>query len=689
MAEPNKLIVGGELVLYGYVGGDDFFDDGFSGKQVLEALAELDGDITVHINSGGGSVWDGSAIHNALKAYDGKVTVIVDGVAASSASLIAMAGKEIVMAEGAIMMIHNASFLTIGTKVDHEVSAGMLGKLDSQMTGIYARRTGAKPEDIKAMMDAETWFTADEAVKAGFADKTTQAKAAEAAAFDYSLYPHAPKHLLELAQNRAWIGATAAAHSAKPVGKKEHYPMPDTNQAPASGAETVNPAVNEAALKTVREEAVASATAAERTRVKDIRLAVMAAKLPDAVASKLIDDGVPIDKARADIIDALAKADGYGDKSQVNAHDVRGGDDGADKFRLGAEKALLARANLKGGERNEFSGYTLAELARASLERRNVKTAGMGKLELAGAAFVPVMAGGMHSTSDFATILASVASKSMLRGWEEAEETFQLWTSKGSLPDFKATNRIDLNLFPALAKVEEGAEYTYAKLTERGETIQLATYGKLFAITRQAIINDDANAFTKIPARMGRAARRTVANLAYAVLTANATMADGNALFSAAHANIVSSGGAAPSVTTLSAARTAMRKQADPDSIATGGLNIRAKYILLPAELETSTLVLLGSEFDPAQTQRVPNGVRSMVEPIVDARLSAASTTAWYLAGDPNVYDTVEVAYLDGNEQPFLDQQDGWSVDGTEFKVRIDAGVKALDFRALYKNVGA
>lgn len=78
-----------------------------------------------------------------------------------------------------------------------------------------------------------------------------------------------------------------------------------------------------------------------------------------------------------------------------------------------------------------------------------------------------------------------------------------------------------------------------------------------------------------------------------------------------------------------------------------------------------------------------------MCEVVAEARLDAASATAWYLAADPNMFDTIEVQYLDGNDAPYLEQKDGWNVDGVEMKVRIDAGVKALDYRTLYKSAGA
>lgn len=255
-----------------------------------------------------------------------------------------------------------------------------------------------------------------------------------------------------------------------------------------------------------------------------------------------------------------------------------------------------------------------------------------------------------------------------------------------NVTEIEPSNRVGMGVFETLDKIPEGGEYKHGTIGERGETIQLATYGKLFAITRQAIINDDLTAFTDIPRKMGRAASRTVGDIVWRVLTSNPTMSDGVTLFHAATHKNLAAAGAAITAISVGAGRTAVRKQKDGSAT----LNIRTNYLLVPAALEDTARVLMASETDPASTNsRVPNPVRDSHEIIVDARLDEVSTTAWYLAADPNVYDTIEVGYLDGVAAPFLDQQDGWTVDGVEYKVRIDAAAAALDFRTLYKNPGA
>ncbi|MEE9452556.1 MAG: prohead protease/major capsid protein fusion protein [Gammaproteobacteria bacterium] len=348
--------------------------------------------------------------------------------------------------------------------------------------------------------------------------------------------------------------------------------------------------------------------------------------------------------------------------------------DERDKFRQGVENALLVRCQLADAEPdNEFQSYTLSELARRSLEKVHESTRALGSMELIGRAFT-------HSTSDFPAILSNTANKAMLKGYEETAETFMTWTRKGSLPDFKTATRVDISTFPSLNKIPEGTEYRHVTLGERQESIQLADYGAMFTITRQAIINDDLDAFTRIPRKMGQAALRTVGNLVYALLTDNPRMADNIPLFDAAHHNI---GNPMPlSIESLNAARIAMSMQQEQKVT----LNIRPSFLVVPVALEGQANVLMNSETDPEQgNSGVPNAVRGLAQVIADPRLDQVSTTTWYLTAHPSTYDVIEVAYLNGMAQPRLEQQKGWEIEGVSFKVALSAGVSALDFRTLYR----
>lgn len=155
-----------EILLYDEIG---FW--GVTAKDFVLALAGVgDGEIIVRINSPGGDVFDGLAIYNALKARSSAVHVVVDGIAASAASFIAMAGTDITMAEQSMLMIHNAWGIVIGDRNDMLETAGIMEKVDGQLAAIYAARSGKPVAEIAAMLDAETWFTSTEAKDAGLCD---------------------------------------------------------------------------------------------------------------------------------------------------------------------------------------------------------------------------------------------------------------------------------------------------------------------------------------------------------------------------------------------------------------------------------------------------------------------------------------------------------------------------------------
>lgn len=156
-----------EILIYDVI--DSMF--GVSAADFVRDLAKIDAPaITVRINSPGGAVFDGIAILNALRGHDAKITTVVDGIAASIASVIAMGGDEIVMNKNSQMMIHNAWDLVIGNADELQAAADRLRQFSENLASIYADRAGGSVADWQALMDAETWYTADEAVAAGLAD---------------------------------------------------------------------------------------------------------------------------------------------------------------------------------------------------------------------------------------------------------------------------------------------------------------------------------------------------------------------------------------------------------------------------------------------------------------------------------------------------------------------------------------
>lgn len=681
-----------EITLYGSVGASFWDEEYFTPTQVRAQLAGLSGPLTVRINSGGGFAADGQTIYTMLKDYPGEVHVIVDGAAASAASLIAMAGDTITMRLGSFLLIHDpAQMMTEGrgTSEEHRRLADQLETMANGYAAIYAARARIKVEDARAVMRADTLLDGESAVMMGFATlHDADHQAAAAARFDYRLYKNAPADLLGRAQElgappgvEAVMAVFAGAPRVKPTSQEEISTMAENIAKQTAEMSAVAPEAPKA--KALDAKAI---TAAERTRVKRIMEAVAMAGQPREMAERMIDDGTSFEEAfetiRAAQIAAQEAKPAPELKREATARVMT---DARDKFVEGAGRALMAKVGLKGGERNEFSSLTLAELARESIAMSGERVTFTSRLDMIGRAFT--MADASHTTSDFANILANVQGKAAMAGWDEAEETFEAWTRTGTLADFKQTKRVAAGLVSDLDAKSEAGEFKYGTIGDRGETIQLATYGKIIRISREAIINDDLGILGDLPRKMGRAAKRKVGDLVWAIITGTHLMSDGVTLFDSSHANLAGSA-AAPTVTSLGAARSAMRIQ--KESSTGPSLNIRPAYILSPAALETTFSQLLNSAVDPTTSKgHASNPVAGLGELIVEPRLDDASTTAWFLAANPMMHDTIEVGYLDGNAGPRLEQQTGWTTEGVEMKVAIDATAKALDWRTLYKNAGA
>ncbi|MFS8181388.1 head maturation protease, ClpP-related [Pseudovibrio denitrificans] len=234
------ILQDGELILYGFV-GENYWDEGFTALEVLNALAlhGRDEPITVRINSGGGYTDAGIAIFNALKTHKGEVSVIIDAMAASAASIIAMAGDERTMRTGAMMMIHDPSGGKWGTAAEHEAIGELLHKQADLLADIYADVTGKTSEELRQMMVDETWMNGSEAQAQGFATVDEAAQAVSVSAFDYRTYNCAPDTLKQLSKTKNWSAEpqrSPAASVAQTTVNQGIQPMTTQTAADADSA---------------------------------------------------------------------------------------------------------------------------------------------------------------------------------------------------------------------------------------------------------------------------------------------------------------------------------------------------------------------------------------------------------------------------------------------------------------------
>lgn len=429
-------------------------------------------------------------------------------------------------------------------------------------------------------------------------------------------------------------------------------------------------------------EAVATrARETERDRVSTIYDLAGRLNLERSFAEDLVKRGTDIGEARRLILDQVAaKSEETRTFSQVSI--PLGGRDEQITRRDAVANALLHRYSptlfqLEDAAR-QYRGMTLMELARESLGNAGVNTRGLSRDEVATRA--------LHSTSDFPEILSAVTNKTLRQAYEAYPRTFMMFCRQVLATDFKAMHRVQLGEAPQLLEVSESGEFKRGTLGESKESYKVKTYGRVVAITRQTLINDDLDAFTRIPAMYGNSIAQLESDVVWGIITANPAMADGNALFHTTHKNLAGTG-AALDVSSVGAARATMAKQTGLDKKTV--LNVRPAFLIVPASLELKAEQLVAQNLVPAATSSVvPQSIRTLA-PISEPRLDAASETAWYLAASPNQIDTIEYAYLEGQQGAYIETRNGFDVDGVEIKCRLDFGAKAIDWRGLYKNPGA
>ena len=421
------------------------------------------------------------------------------------------------------------------------------------------------------------------------------------------------------------------------------------------------------------------AVAEERSRAAGIHETARKLGVERTVAEGLVERGMPLDEARKTLIDAVAERD---EQTETRSQITMGGMDERQTRRDAVEGALLhrfdpSRFDLPEPAR-EWRGYSLLELARAFLETDGTRVRGLSRDEIATRA--------LHSTSDFPDILAAVTNKTLRDAYQAAPRTFPAIARRASASDFKDIRRLQLGEAPQLEKVAENGEFKRGTMGEGKESYRVETYGKVIGITRQVIINDDLDAFTRVPSLFGTSAATLESDVVWGIITSNPAMGDTKALFHASHKNLTGTG-TALDVANLGVARAAMAKQVGLDGKTI--LNIRPAFLVVPSTLELTAEQIIAQNLVPAKSgDVVPQSIRSLAV-IAEPRLDPASgAVPWYLFASPSAIDTIEYAYLEGQEGVYIETRMGFDVDGIEVKARLDFGAKAIDWRGMHKNPG-
>jgi ATP-dependent protease ClpP protease subunit len=678
------------MQLYGDVGFDIMAAD------VARALESAGGrDITVNLFSYGGDAGEGLAIHDILARYQGRKTVVIDGVAASAGSIVAMAGDRVVMPDNALLMIHNCWSYAAGDAESLRTSAALLDTYSLAYQRTYAKRTGATEAQVIEWMSAGsgagTWFTAEDALTAGLADEVASPAQVRASAprFPADRFTSPPAALLQIwgaktdkmdQEDRPLTPSPIPVNTQSPVGVAPPAATTD-DQARAAAPQEAAPLLS-ASTSPPAAASAESATVAALRRETEIRRCAASAGLAADVVQSMVDSGKPFSEvaveivsAHAAVVEAQAGAAGHPARIQVTRHE-------GDTIMAGIGDMLYARIN-PGKELSDagrqYRGYSMMECIRIYAQSRGINTAGRSKSELAAMA--------MHGTGDFPLLFSNLASKGLDAAYQEEPHTFTQIARQQNLPDFKQASDLVVaaDLLPELTL--EGGEYKHGTVNEAQSTWRLFTYTKKVVVSRQAIINDDLSALERVPEYMGRGFRRLESNLAWALITGNAvTSVDGQVLFHASHKN---TGSGPIGVSGVNSAVKAMRKQTDISGVA---VNLTPDFLIVPTDLEgTARQFLLSATNGYAPVALTgaagPNIYAGSMQLIVEPRLDGSSTQ-WYAAAGPNRIDGLVYGYLADEPGPTITPVPERDPDGITLLARTDFGCAVKDYRFIYQSSG-
>ena len=414
---------------------------------------------------------------------------------------------------------------------------------------------------------------------------------------------------------------------------------------------------------------------AERERCDAIIELVEKARLPQQTSRELIQRGKTLEQARKIVIDTLAE--------QADATAIQGGNVGIGRDEQDNRNELVglfseALAARNGGppmspQAEPFAGFSVARMAEEMLRRSGQRVPFTAD---------KIISQSLHGSSDFPLILSSAFDKRLRDAYAQPVGGVMSLSRESSARDFRAKSILQLGEAPDLLLVPENGEFKRGTMAEAQESYRLSTYGRIFGISRQALVNDDLDAFSQAAQRFGLQAREFERKFIVDLVTSNPQMADGVAVFAAGHGNLAGAG-AAISVTTLSAAREAIRRQKGLDGKT--AVALEPDTLVVPASLETAAEQVLATIAAPSTTDANPFSGRLQL--VVDPRLDDADTGAWYLTASGS--EGIEHAYLEGSRGVQTFTREGFDVDGIEIKARLDFGAGWLDHRAWYKNDGA
>lgn len=449
------------------------------------------------------------------------------------------------------------------------------------------------------------------------------------------------------------------------------------------------PALTDEQVRAAQETAVK----AERTRVADIQLAARKAGLGEEFANEHITAGTTIDAFRAAAFDEMEKKNpkvgspnaGAAGSSVTGKDEVEKRHDAiqaAIMLRSGATKEADVDKEVLAAAR-PYRHARLMDIAKDALIRGGENAAAVNAyspLELVGRAIT-------SNSSDFAIILEGTNRRILLEAYRNTPDTWRQFCAVGSVSDFREYKRLRTGTLSDLEVLRENGEYRMKRITDADyEKVSVTTKGNMINISREMIINDDLNAFVRLTTELGRAAKRSIENDVYASLLANSgngpLLVDGKSIFHADHNNIATAG--VLSETTLDAARILMGLQKDKDS--NDFLDFNPSILVINRAQGNIARRLNNAQYslDASAANQTPNLVNGLFNTIVDSP-RIPTDAQFYMFCDPAIEAVLEVNFLNGQQEPYMESREGWYQDGLEWKVRLDWGVNPVGFRGAVK----
>lgn len=407
-------------------------------------------------------------------------------------------------------------------------------------------------------------------------------------------------------------------------------------------------------------------------------------------ASEYINSGASVESARAAVMDQLMK-----DHAPIN---MRGSVDAVadenDKFRRAAADGLMMRSGLSVGDpeegARELRGMSLRDLAIECLTRDG-GSAGALLRKSSDELYTELTRQFYNPSAAFPAIMDSTIKKSIVELYNHVPTTFQQFTTKGSLPDFKETadHEYVIGGVGDFLKVPENGEIK-ADLpsTELLPQRKLETYAKQFSMTRQAFVNDDIGFLTRVPGLYATAAKKTIDKQVYSILFNNATIFDGTALFTAGHKNLITTN-VAPTQASIQAAILQMQKQTDQFGDA---IYMTPRTLVVPVGYEFDLAVIFRSTqvtgSDHNDINPLYNYPLQIVQSPVLNAMAGSGNCPWFLFADETSARGIQVDYLNGQETPTVRRMETPGTLGFTWDIWLDWGISVRDFRGIVRTAG-